>query len=482
MPGSAESPHTATRSRSNTDLTQLHSPFSPSPTFSSSPVRFRGLTLDVAKWTFSQEELQELTRRAICQSADPLAIRLLPPAILDKDIPAELERLELLQEDLKANYKYQYRRRQATHRSLGALLGKSDAPGSGLGASQVVTAAKLVEELQDIANKSDQISEELYMVSDQISQLRALLGTHSESALAMALRKINTSFIKASAETADLKSQMANLTAEREDAWAMADSLERELNVAKNSQLKKEQVLKDAESPVTKESRKRVANTVDDVPMNARRVFAARKLSARRSRANLRSIYTATTSPAPFSSALYTNGSIQSYYEAQLSGNSVPRLPVLDSAGPPQSADPRNRRLSRRSESFSGTPSSSSKALVDAQNELLQILGVPVRGMTGGGFRRTRSFSDAGHRASMFPPSPPSDGLMPAPPGSSHRESRITSFYGAYMSRSNTLASRRMTRKRQTGNPWDMEAIYDGILDDVSSATPIARFLLISYS
>ncbi|KIM27905.1 hypothetical protein M408DRAFT_329822 [Serendipita vermifera MAFF 305830] len=495
MPTVPESPDPSnSRSRSNTEVVPAQpSPFSPSPNFSTSAVRFRGLTLDVAKWTFTQEELQELSRRAICQSADPLAIRLLPSTILDKDIPAEMERLELLREDLKANYKYQYRRRQTAQKNLSTILEKMGT--STMTASQIAATAKLVEELQDVGNKTDQISEELHMVSDQISQLRSLLDNHSASALAMALRKINTSFMKTSAETADLRTQIGNLTAEREDAWAMADGLERELNEVK-AQLEKERS-RNVGSPLIKGAiRKNASNTMEDAPPSASRVLAARKLSVRRSKASLRPLKaTGIASPALFS-ALNTGRSIQSsYYDSPTSANVVPPVPSLHSAGIFSagvasagmgstgmasasiiSADSR-KALSRRSDSFSGTPgSSSSKDLANAQNELLQMLGVPVRGMTGGGFRRTRSFSDADIRASMFPPSPPLNGLAAPPlPESSNRESRITSLYGAYMSRSNTIAGRRMTRKRQTTNQWDMEAIYDGILDDPDTLFSVVK-------
>ncbi|CAG8708939.1 7887_t:CDS:2, partial [Acaulospora colombiana] len=192
------------RSVSESQARASISPYPPTPTFETQLVRFKGLTLDVAKWTFSQEELQEVTRRAICHSSDPMSIRLLPAKILDEDIPAELERLVLQREELKANYKYQYRRRMGVLKSLSAM---SEHPEGTMNGS---VAARLVEDLMDIGIKSDQIGEEMYVVSDQIAQLRALQESHSASALAMALRKINSSFIKVQAEVADLKSQVAD--------------------------------------------------------------------------------------------------------------------------------------------------------------------------------------------------------------------------------------------------------------------------------
>ncbi|PVG04013.1 hypothetical protein CPB86DRAFT_822004 [Serendipita vermifera] len=499
-------------SESQTTTRASISPYPPTPTFETQLVRFKGLTLDVAKWTFSQEELQEVTRRAICQSSDPMSIRLLPAKILDEDIPAELERLVLQREELKANYKYQYRRRMGVLKSLSALS-EGTVNGS--------VAAKLVEDLMDIGIKSDQIGEEMYVVSDQISQLRALQESHSASALAMALRKINSSFIKLQAEAADLKSQVADVTAEREDAWAMADTLEKELNevkavLEKETSSKKEQLL----SPPIKRLRRGVvpanistgvapADEPSPLKSGGSRVTAARNVSIRRSKASLRSRYSM-TSPQPMS-ALHTSGSIHSsYYGSQASASLIPPVPPLNSAlasaihtasihtasvvssavpsAGPTSATRMPKRhstaLSRRSSSFSGTPHSSSRALIDAQNDLLKILGVPVKGMSEGGFRRTRSFSDAGLRASMLPDSPPAAavghettlGGLAAPQGANSRESRITSFYGAYLSRSNTVAGNRMTVRRQTGaSQWDMEAIYDGILDDPDTLFAVVR-------
>lgn len=460
------------RSRAGTDAQLALSPSTPS--FETQLVRFRGLTLDVAKWTFTQEELQEISRRAICQSADPFNIRLLPARILDTDIPSELENLELQREELKANYKYQHKSRLAVLNSLSALAGTLGAVGA-----QTSTFLKLIDELKDIGTKADQYSEELYRVCDQIAQLRALQDSHSTSALAIALRKINASFIKMSAEMTDIKNQVGTVTTEREEAWAMADGLERELNLVKH-QLDQERGQRKLMSPPARRVQHAGSSVVaasEDVQRSGSRVLAAR----RRSKASIRPPYSV-ASPQPFP-ALLTNGSIQSasLYTSLGSAYALPPLPSLNSAKatqlpftaqfdtanyPPNSA--RSNLHSQRSASFSGTPSSSCKALINAQNELLQILGVPVQGMTGQGFRRTRSFSDAGARASMLPASPPVADINQAHSPFHHRESRITSFYGSYLSRHNIAGGCMHQKRRTRASQWDMEAIYDGILDDVS--------------
>ncbi|KAG8833745.1 hypothetical protein FRC18_003131 [Serendipita sp. 400] len=242
----------STRSRADTTASVGDLHFSllslpTTPNFEVQPIKFRGLTLDVAKWTFDQDELQEISRRAISQSADPLGIRLVPLNVLDKDVVDELERLEMQREELKANFKYQHRRRVAILGSMHALL---EGPGSmaahhhhhhhhhhsGSGNSTPMSppsVPKLFDELREAGIKTDQITEELYGVCDQIAQMRALQDSHSASALAMALRKINASYIKSTAELADAKAQLICMEGEREDAWAMAHSLERELNELK---------------------------------------------------------------------------------------------------------------------------------------------------------------------------------------------------------------------------------------------------------
>ena len=248
----------------------------------------------------------------------------------------------------------------------------------------------------------------------------------------------------------------------------MADELERELKLVKH-QLDQEREQRKLMSPLVRRYQRPDSSVVaasEDATPSASRVLAAH----RSSKVSIRPPYSV-SSPQ----SLLTNGSTQSSLFLA-SAYAIPPLASLNSAKaiqlpftaqsntsshPPNSA--RSNLHSRRSASFSGTPSSSSKALIDAQNELLQMLGVPVKGMTEQGFRRTRSFSDSGARAPMLPASPPVADNQARLSSFHHRESRITSFYGSYLSR------RSVHQKRQTAaSQWDMEAIYDGILDDVS--------------
>ncbi|KAG8807287.1 hypothetical protein FRC17_004533, partial [Serendipita sp. 399] len=285
------------------------------PNFEVQPIKFRGLTLDVAKWTFSQEELQEVSRRAISQSADPLSIRLVPLNVLDKDVQEELEKLELQREELKANFKYQHRRRVALLGSMHALLEgphslhqnhhhhnhhhHQHAPGSGNSSPlSPPSLPKLLDELREVGIRTDQITEELYGVCDQIAQMHALQDNHSASALAMALRKINASYLKGTAEVTDMKAQLACLTGEREDAWAMADSLEKEVNELKLAlEVERKMVMETAVSLAAAKAEVDAANAVATAATAA--AAAATAAATVAAVATLSSTSTSEAAPAP---------------------------------------------------------------------------------------------------------------------------------------------------------------------------------------
>ena len=146
------------------------------PTFDTTQVQWRGLTLDAAKWMFSSQELHAMVGRAIRQSADPMCIRLLPTDLLDRDLPAAVEDLEVRREEIKAKYKYLVKRRRTLMRALAASVE---------GAATPVSVLKLVEELSECTASCDRLSEELFLVSDQIAQIGRLRDGHSTSALAM---------------------------------------------------------------------------------------------------------------------------------------------------------------------------------------------------------------------------------------------------------------------------------------------------------
>jgi len=114
--------------------------------------------------------------RAIRQSADPMSVRLVPLDLLDTDLPVALEDLEVRREEIKAKYSYQVRRRRTLMRELAGSAEGTATPGSVL---------RLVEDLLECVGSCDRLSEELFMVSDQIAQIGRLRDGHSASALAM---------------------------------------------------------------------------------------------------------------------------------------------------------------------------------------------------------------------------------------------------------------------------------------------------------
>lgn len=178
---------------------RLQSKQPPSPAFEPIPVRWRGLTMDAAKWTFSSDQLQSIVSRAIRQSAETSSVRLLSLDVLDQELPTEVERLEQLRDVLQTKYKAQVRRRRLLMRSLSLYIDGHDPP----------TSRRLMDELEDVGNVCDQLAEDLYLVGDQLSQISRLRDVHCTSALAVALRKINGSYIRARSEVVELQAEVS---------------------------------------------------------------------------------------------------------------------------------------------------------------------------------------------------------------------------------------------------------------------------------
>ncbi|QRW13514.1 Nascent polypeptide-associated complex subunit alpha, muscle-specific form [Ceratobasidium sp. AG-Ba] len=372
----------------------------PSPAFEPIPVRWRGLTMDAAKWTFSSDQLQSIVSRAIRQSAETSSVRLLSLDVLDQELPTEVERLEQLRDVLQTKYKAQVRRRRLLMRSLALYIDGHDPP----------TSRRLMDELEDVGNVCDQLAEDLYLVGDQLSQISKLRDVHSTSALAVALRKINGSYIRARSEVVELQAEKDALEAERDQAWMLAESLERELAEARQGQGE-----------------------------TSSRVSAARKSSVRQSKLSLRpSVRRSARSSTSGGSMRYhgivfprppsTHGQVPTVVadSANTSGEFIPPVPpvptpskhlstfepsrpesigVLPSGAyaqlsPVAAAGP-NEQYSVLSVP---TPSATSHELYTAQSELLKMLGLSY---TEYGFRiRPRSYSDSGSPVSSPPGSP----------------------------------------------------------------------------
>ncbi|KAF8489844.1 hypothetical protein JB92DRAFT_1355752 [Gautieria morchelliformis] len=335
----------------------MHAP--PSPKFQTRPVRWRGLTMDAAKWTLTSGQLQDIVGRAIRQSAEASSIRLLTLEVLDKEIPEEIRRLETLRDEIKSKYRGTVRRRRVLFRSLYAE--RDDAQ----------TQIRPSQELIDVSIACDQLTEELFRVMDELQQLNKLRDVHSASALAMALRKLNSSFLKQTTDMQELSKQMTQLEAEREDAWATAERVEQDLIKLQS----KMEALNGVATPGSTSNR-------------SSRVSAARKTSIRASKASLRISRGARSSHSSISSQrLSSFGSLAPMPPVP----PVPRIAYTPSSQslwlntdiPVSAGSPYSMSISS---ALANSPTAESRALAEAQNDLYNMLGISRADL-----RRTRS-------------------------------------------------------------------------------------------
>ena len=192
------------------------------PKFQTSAPNYKVFTMEAARWTFTSDDLQAIVSSAIKHSAEPSFIRLLTTEAAFTDVPAELERLAALQNELKVCYKLQARKRDALHRA--AIVCAET-----MGSSSSALHARL-QELAEVTTNLDKTAEELYHARDQAAQLSRMLAVHSGSALAMALRKLHASYLRRIAEIKSLQEQTFALEAERDEAWTQAQEVARDLD------------------------------------------------------------------------------------------------------------------------------------------------------------------------------------------------------------------------------------------------------------
>ncbi|KAJ7130135.1 hypothetical protein C8R44DRAFT_871976 [Mycena epipterygia] len=313
-----------------------------SPRFQTPPLKWRGYTMDAAKWTFSSAQLQGIVSRAIRQSAEASSIRLLRMETVDKDIPEELHRLEMERTDVKTRYKMLTRRRANLFATLTVHL-------DGTEPEDQTYALRVAENLKEISTELDRLAEDLHSADEQIAQLTSLRDVHSASALAMALRKLNASFLKQIAEAEALRSQVESLQAERDEAWSQA------VDVANEYDDLNERI--EMASPGPSSYNKRSS-----------RVLAVKKSSIRVSKAGLRSSS--------------RRSSVSSVGGQRTSSSGLPSATMEDI--PPVPPIPRRRPqdimtdIPSRVSAFSVTPTSESRALDRAQDELYSMLGISV--------------------------------------------------------------------------------------------------------
>ncbi|KZP30761.1 hypothetical protein FIBSPDRAFT_814540 [Athelia psychrophila] len=191
----------------------------PAPKFSTPAPKHRGYTMEAATWTFTSQQLQAIVSRAIKQTAAVSSVRLLQSETLDSEIPVELHHLDMQKMDIKLRYKAATRTRWSL---LSALATQIE------GVIDSKSALRMVAELTEVSTTLDNLADELHSVTQQIAQLRSLTEVHSASALAVALRKLNTSFLRQMAENTRLRQDIIALEDERDEAWKEAEDVAHE--------------------------------------------------------------------------------------------------------------------------------------------------------------------------------------------------------------------------------------------------------------
>ncbi|KAI0332728.1 hypothetical protein GY45DRAFT_1368956 [Cubamyces sp. BRFM 1775] len=206
-------------------------PLAPPPAlnFDVEPIPWKGLTLEAAQWTFTSEQLQETVSRAIRHSASESFIRVVPMQTFDVELPQELERLDSLKATTQSQYRFSMHRRTMLLQSLAALSQTDGADGEAL--------YNLTSQLAELTVACDRLMETLVRIADQRAQIQRVQDLHISSALSMALRKLNTSYAKRTAELQEARAHNEELKAELEEAWTMAQDMAQEMDDLDNFDL-----------------------------------------------------------------------------------------------------------------------------------------------------------------------------------------------------------------------------------------------------
>ncbi|KAJ7708831.1 hypothetical protein B0H17DRAFT_1124628 [Mycena rosella] len=221
--------------------------------FEPSPVKWKGLPLEAALWTFNSRELQELVSRAIRSSSRESFIRVLSVENLDQSLPTELERLNALKSVTQSKYRFTVHRRTMLLQALHSFSGYNDRE------KDAELVAKLTSQLSQTAAECDQLLEDLLQIADQVGQITRLLDVHWASALAIALRKLNSSYGRRTSDLLSARARIATLEAELNDAWQQAEKLAREMDEA------------DAEAPSDEDEGDAVIEVAEVISLNHRK-------------------------------------------------------------------------------------------------------------------------------------------------------------------------------------------------------------------
>ncbi|KAJ4474955.1 hypothetical protein J3R30DRAFT_3505346 [Lentinula aciculospora] len=144
-------------------------------------------------------------------------IRLLPLKQLDEALPVELERFNFQKASMQSRYRFHIQRRTMLLQAL-VSYGRID------------LVSKLATQISDTTAECDKFTQELVSVADQISQVTKLIENHWASALAIALRKLNGSYGKRTAELIEARIKLNQLQTELNDAWSEAEKLAEEMD------------------------------------------------------------------------------------------------------------------------------------------------------------------------------------------------------------------------------------------------------------
>jgi len=154
--------------------------------------------MDQAKWTFTSSQLQSIVSRAIKQPAEASSIRLLRLEVLDNEIPQELARLQNRRTEIQSNFRSLTRSSEILYSKL---------------YNEIVASSSMTQEtlkeLRDTTRQLNKLTEELHAVDQQHAQIQNLVQIHHGSALSMALRKLNTSFLKQLTQAQELRAEIS---------------------------------------------------------------------------------------------------------------------------------------------------------------------------------------------------------------------------------------------------------------------------------
>ncbi|KDR80785.1 hypothetical protein GALMADRAFT_153216 [Galerina marginata CBS 339.88] len=198
----------------------------PAIKFESTPVAWKGLPHEAALWTIDSGELQEIVSRGIRSSAKESFIRLLTVNNLDVVLPAELERLENLKAVTQSKYRFLVHRRTMLFQALNSTtLGQQKD-----GEDGVSVVSRLASQLGDTIAECDRNLEQVISITDQMAQIHKLIDIHWSSALAIALRKLNGSYARRTADLNKAREKIGQLESELGEAWKEAEKMAKELD------------------------------------------------------------------------------------------------------------------------------------------------------------------------------------------------------------------------------------------------------------